>query len=101
MTNLENKLIAFIMSDWQWSPQNGPECKFCGAAFRNPKKEFHYSTCPRLEWAIANDDTPKRRTERACGREFPSWGDDYARLKGERLTSEGRALLALLAEAQQ
>ena len=98
MNELFYAAIKIIMNDWDWRPNGESECKFCGHSYNWPSIEKHWEHCPRLIWAIANDDTPSKRVnKRFKGEEW----DDHEAVKyyrGPYLYNDGPELLRILAE---
>ena len=99
MSELLDSAIKVIMADWNWRPRGKSECVFCGHAYNWPSIEKHWEHCPRLLWAIINDDTPSKRVnKRRKGEEWP----DHEFIKyhrGPYLYNHGPEVLRILAEA--
>lgn len=101
MSRFADQLFQIILEDWDWSPYERRQCKFCGLSQGSPAHETHWEHCPRLVWAIVNKDSPKDRAERNTGQEYPNWEAPLSGVKyyrGPYLHNEAPKLLELLAQ---
>lgn len=92
---VKNKLsetTAVLFKHWSSDYSGYERCDFCNVTQRRPSIERHKQNCPRLIWAIENDQTPAKRAA-ALGA-FSDYVDTKILPPGD-LSPEGQRLAAL------